>query len=297
MADSQFEFFPQNRALCLTGSDEYSTDSKVDELLKKVDVLLLTQAKEEIEKQKQIELERQKRWQEKHKMNVMRKRASGDYDGDAQHDHSSTAHRVHSRQDSLMSDSHTETHHDRRKTLTQADKDDRLSEKSDVSKDHGTESSSSRKHSKAYSPSFSPPREVPALTRAVSEDHGGETKDCLTARATPTDKYLFRAQSRGPSKVPSVAHSTIEEHEADFMEHRDSAAHHARSLMMPKASESEIEQPPSPSAMDAPPVHQYPSQDPLQFLESLSISSGESGDESTHPKGPDDDDKVDLVKL
>ena len=46
LKEQKFDFFPLNRALCLTAKDEDSTDSKIDELLKNVSMLINHQKSE-----------------------------------------------------------------------------------------------------------------------------------------------------------------------------------------------------------------------------------------------------------
>ncbi|KAK3085572.1 hypothetical protein FSP39_005468 [Pinctada imbricata] len=62
-----YDFFPNNRALCLTSVDTDSTESKIDELLNRVTSIALKQKEEETEKKRKAEKMKQKRWQEKHR--------------------------------------------------------------------------------------------------------------------------------------------------------------------------------------------------------------------------------------
>ncbi|XP_071176008.1 inositol 1,4,5-trisphosphate-gated calcium channel ITPR2-like isoform X12 [Mytilus edulis] len=62
-----YEFFPMNRALCLSSIDIDSTESKIDDLLSRVTSIAMKQKEEETEKKRKIEKMKQKRWQEKHR--------------------------------------------------------------------------------------------------------------------------------------------------------------------------------------------------------------------------------------
>jgi inositol 1,4,5-triphosphate receptor type 1 len=62
-----YDFFPMNRALSLTNADKDSTDSKIDELLATVQMLVAKQREEEFEKRRQEERRVQKIWQEEHR--------------------------------------------------------------------------------------------------------------------------------------------------------------------------------------------------------------------------------------
>ncbi|PAA56314.1 hypothetical protein BOX15_Mlig033347g5, partial [Macrostomum lignano] len=63
LAEEKYDFFPLNRALCLSAKDEDSTDSKIDELLHYVKNLVSHQKKEEAERKRWVELNRQRKWQ------------------------------------------------------------------------------------------------------------------------------------------------------------------------------------------------------------------------------------------
>ncbi|XP_074663089.1 inositol 1,4,5-trisphosphate-gated calcium channel ITPR3-like [Tubulanus polymorphus] len=63
----KFDFFPLNRALCLSGKDDDSTESKIDELLLHVTTLIQRQKEEESEKKRNAERLKQKQWQERHR--------------------------------------------------------------------------------------------------------------------------------------------------------------------------------------------------------------------------------------
>nr|XP_019924346.2 inositol 1,4,5-trisphosphate receptor type 1 isoform X2 [Crassostrea gigas] len=67
VALENYDFFPMNRALCLTSVDTDSTESKIDELLNRVTSIALKQKEEETEKKRKAEKMKQKRWQEKHR--------------------------------------------------------------------------------------------------------------------------------------------------------------------------------------------------------------------------------------
>nr|XP_022341732.1 inositol 1,4,5-trisphosphate receptor type 2-like isoform X5 [Crassostrea virginica] len=67
VALENYDFFPMNRALCLTSVDTDSTESKIDELLNRVTTIALKQKEEEAEKKRKAEKMKQKRWQEKHR--------------------------------------------------------------------------------------------------------------------------------------------------------------------------------------------------------------------------------------
>ncbi|XP_062618413.1 inositol 1,4,5-trisphosphate receptor type 1-like [Saccostrea cucullata] len=67
VALENYDFFPMNRALCLTSIDTDSTESKIDELLNRVTSIALKQKEEETEKKRRAEKMKQKRWQEKHR--------------------------------------------------------------------------------------------------------------------------------------------------------------------------------------------------------------------------------------
>ncbi|XP_064599288.1 inositol 1,4,5-trisphosphate receptor type 1-like [Liolophura sinensis] len=62
-----YDFFPLNRALCLSDVDKDSTQSKIDDLLHQVTVIAHKQREDEAEKKRKVEKLRQKRWQEKHR--------------------------------------------------------------------------------------------------------------------------------------------------------------------------------------------------------------------------------------
>lgn len=42
----KFDFFPTNRALCLSAKDDDSTETKIDDMVVKVDALIVKQQKE-----------------------------------------------------------------------------------------------------------------------------------------------------------------------------------------------------------------------------------------------------------
>ncbi|KAH3769470.1 hypothetical protein DPMN_170739 [Dreissena polymorpha] len=62
-----YDFFPMNRALCLSSIDIDSTESKIDELLFQVTTIAQKQRDDEVEKKRKVEKLKQKRWQEKHR--------------------------------------------------------------------------------------------------------------------------------------------------------------------------------------------------------------------------------------
>ncbi|XP_064627454.1 inositol 1,4,5-trisphosphate receptor type 1-like isoform X9 [Lineus longissimus] len=76
LQQQKFDFFPLNRALCLSGKDEDSTDSKIDELLFHVKTLIQRQKEEESEKKRNAERLKQKQWQERHRNVLSRRRSS-----------------------------------------------------------------------------------------------------------------------------------------------------------------------------------------------------------------------------
>ncbi|XP_041375271.1 inositol 1,4,5-trisphosphate receptor type 1-like [Gigantopelta aegis] len=62
-----YDFFPLNRALCLSSIDVDSTESKIDDLLAQVNSIAKKQKEDEAEKKRKVEKLKQKRWQEKHR--------------------------------------------------------------------------------------------------------------------------------------------------------------------------------------------------------------------------------------
>ncbi|XP_053402419.1 inositol 1,4,5-trisphosphate receptor type 1-like isoform X7 [Mercenaria mercenaria] len=62
-----YDFFPMNRALCLSSIDIDSTESKIDDLLHQVTAIAQKQREDEAEKKRKVEKLKQKRWQEKHR--------------------------------------------------------------------------------------------------------------------------------------------------------------------------------------------------------------------------------------
>ncbi|XP_060075349.1 inositol 1,4,5-trisphosphate receptor type 1-like [Ylistrum balloti] len=65
--EENYDFFPMNRALCLSSIDVDSTESKIDELLQQVTTIANKQKQEEADKKRKVEKLKQKRWQEKHR--------------------------------------------------------------------------------------------------------------------------------------------------------------------------------------------------------------------------------------
>lgn len=66
LAKDKYDFFPLNRALSLAHADDDSTESKVDEVLKNVAILVRKQKEEDTRRQRDEEMLKQKRWREEH---------------------------------------------------------------------------------------------------------------------------------------------------------------------------------------------------------------------------------------
>ncbi|XP_046366515.2 inositol 1,4,5-trisphosphate receptor type 3-like isoform X5 [Haliotis rufescens] len=71
-----YDFFPLNRALCLTSVDIDATESKIDDLLHQVNCISKKQKEDDAERKRKVEKLKQKRWQEKHRRYIF----GGDYD-------------------------------------------------------------------------------------------------------------------------------------------------------------------------------------------------------------------------
>ncbi|XP_052817063.1 inositol 1,4,5-trisphosphate receptor type 3-like isoform X2 [Mya arenaria] len=67
LEQESYDFFPMNRALCLSSIDIDSTGSKIDDLLHQVTSIAQKQRDDEMEKKRKVEKLKQKRWQEKHR--------------------------------------------------------------------------------------------------------------------------------------------------------------------------------------------------------------------------------------
>ncbi|KAL4234550.1 hypothetical protein ACF0H5_006191 [Mactra antiquata] len=67
LEQENYDFFPMNRALCLSSVDIDSTESKIDDLLNQVTSIAQKQREDEAEKKRKVEKLKQKRWQEKHR--------------------------------------------------------------------------------------------------------------------------------------------------------------------------------------------------------------------------------------
>ncbi|XP_021341779.1 inositol 1,4,5-trisphosphate receptor type 2-like [Mizuhopecten yessoensis] len=70
-----YDFFPLDRALSLSGMGKDSTETKIDDLLYHVTSIVEKQRKEELEKKRHEERARQKVWEHKHRLGSFRRRA------------------------------------------------------------------------------------------------------------------------------------------------------------------------------------------------------------------------------
>ncbi|KAK2146559.1 hypothetical protein LSH36_600g01086 [Paralvinella palmiformis] len=83
LTQDKYDFFPLNRALSLTLMDEDSTESKVDDLLRYVMLLVDRQKEEDAKKKREGERQKQLRWLEEHRnaMSVPDSLDTGDSNG------------------------------------------------------------------------------------------------------------------------------------------------------------------------------------------------------------------------
>ncbi|CAG2222632.1 unnamed protein product [Mytilus edulis] len=70
-----YDFFPLDRALSLSGMGKDSTETKIDDLLYHVTSIVERQRREELEKKRSEERVRQKVWEQKHRLGSFRRRA------------------------------------------------------------------------------------------------------------------------------------------------------------------------------------------------------------------------------